>query len=151
MKDFQSYSPESAIEENLRESALRMEMLSEQELSHLRELAVEITADCSERPDWIESLPDNRLSSHASPWNPLRQNADSILGLHPPRHVWQSVCLCKEIKRILGEKELLSPTFFFSEIADGMPATCRVSYQRNSYADSAYLQFSKILQDPRVS
>ena len=46
MKDFQSYSPESAIEENLRESALRMEMLSEQELSHLRELAVEITADC---------------------------------------------------------------------------------------------------------
>ena len=30
MKDFQSYSPESAIEENLRESALRAEMISEQ-------------------------------------------------------------------------------------------------------------------------
>ena len=61
MKDFQSYSPESAIEENLRESALRMEMLSEQELSHLREFAEEITADCAEYPDWIASLPDNIL------------------------------------------------------------------------------------------
>ena len=152
MKDFQSYSPESAIEENLRESALRAEMISEQELSHLRELAEEITADCTERPDWIASLPDNGLRAYGQQSAPLRQNADSLLGFSPLRRVWQSVCLCKEIKKVLADKELLTPQFFFSEVLDGIPATtCRIAYQRNSYSDSAYLQFSKILQDPRVS
>lgn len=152
MKDFQSYSPESAIEENLRESALRMEMLSEQELSHLREFAEEITADCAEYPDWIASLPDNILPAAELLSKPLRQNTSPLLGMRPLHRVWQSVCLCAEIKRILSDKDLLSPRFFFSEMTDEpSKATCRVAYQRNSYSDSAYLQFSKILQDPRVS
>jgi len=152
MKEFQSYSPESAIEENLRESALRMEMLSEQEISHLREFAEEITADCTEYPDWIASLPDSILPTARLLSKPLKQNAGSLEGMHPLHRVWQSVILCGEIKKLLAEKNLLTPRFFFLEMNDATPPeTCRVAYQRNSYSDSAYLQFSKLLQDPRVS
>lgn len=151
MKEFQSYSPESAIEENLRESALRMEMLSEQEISHLREFAEEITADCTEYPDWIASLPDSILPDLRTRSKPLKQNTDSLGGMHPMHRIWQSVCLCGEIKKILAKKKLLTPRFFFLDMNDGLSKeTCRVAYQRNSYSDSAYLHFSKLLQDPRV-
>ena len=152
MNDFQSYSPESAIEENLREATARAELIWEQELSHLREFAEEITADCTERADWIESLPDNALFKPDPPKSPLQRNVNAIFGMHPLMRTWQSVFLCTEIKQILAKKDLLSPRLFFAEITENTPkATCRVSYQRNSYSDSAYLQFSKILQDPRVS
>lgn len=152
MKDFQSYSPESAIEENLREASFRMELLSEQELSHLREFAEEITADCAEYPDWIASLPDSILPEAGILSKPLKQNAEALSRMHPMHRVWQSVCLCGEIRRILAQKKLLTPRFFFPEMAEALPKElCRVAYQRNSYSDSAYLQFSKFLQDPRVS
>ena len=152
MKDFQSYSPESAIEENLRESAIRLEMLSEQELSHLREFAEEITSDCAEYPDWIASLPDSILPNASIHSKPLKQNLDPLAGLPSLHRVWQSVCLCGEIRKILAEKKLLTPRFFFSEMTGAPTAElCRVAYRRNSYSDSAYLQFSKILQNPRVS
>ena len=152
MKDFQSYSPENAIEENLLEISTKQEMLSEQEIAHLRELALEITADCSEHPDWIASLPDNSPPQISSFSSPLKQNTETILQMQQLHATWQCVCLCKEIRSILNEKNFLSPQFFFPEIStQPLWESCRVAYQRNSYADSAYLQFSHSLQDPRVS
>lgn len=129
-----------------------MEMLSEQELSHLREFAEEITSDCTEYPDWVASLPDSILPGARVLSKPLRQNIESLAGMQSLRRLWQSVFLCAEIRKILGEKKLLSPRFFFPDMTeDSQQSPCRVAYQRNSYSDSAYLQFSKILQDPRVS
>lgn len=152
MKDFQSYSPENAIEENLRETALRMNMIAEQELAHLREFAAEITSDSSEHPDWIASLPDNSPPQFASASSPLNQNVEAVSQMGQLRNLWQRLRLCKEIRKNLEEKNLLSYAFFFPEIEEAPPKElCRVAYQRNSYADSAYWQFSKILQDPRVS
>ncbi len=152
MKEFQSYSPENAIEENLRETAAKREMIFEQELAHLRELAMEITADCSENLDWLASLPDNSPPQLFGVSTPIKQNQAAILHQQQLHATWQNIYLCKEIRGILDEKNLLSHPFFFSEIsAPPAGSSCRVAYQRNSYADSAYLQFSKLLQDLRVS
>ena len=136
----------------MREANHRMTMIAEQELAHLREFAAEITSDSSAHPDWIASLPDNSPPQFANAISPLKQNAEALSQLQRLSATWQSIRLCTEIRRNLEEKSLLSHQFFFPEIEEApQKELCRVAYQRNSYADSAYLQFSKILHDPRVS
>ncbi|MBQ8431901.1 MAG: hypothetical protein IJX28_03360 [Clostridia bacterium] len=144
VKEFLSYSPEDAIEKNLRENQQRAEGLSEQEMAHLQELAVEITQDCQAYPNWIESLPDQRPPMFPPRSSSIRENRQALTQLQGIRATWQSAFLCIEMRKILQERHLLSPSLFFPdpELAD-LREDARVVYQRNSYSDSAFLCFSK--------
>lgn len=152
MKEFQSYSPEEAIEENLRELAARMELVGEQEIAHLYELAAEIASNFVAHPDWLGSLPDHSPPKFSPTPTALPQNRQALSDLHRIGTIRHSVLLCKEIGRRLNERVTISPAFFFS---DSEPAPkkelYRVAYQRNSYADNAFLQFSEHQKNLRVS
>ncbi|MBQ7346974.1 MAG: hypothetical protein IJW55_03380 [Clostridia bacterium] len=151
MKEFRSYSPEEVITANLRETAVRQSIVFEQEMAHLRELATEIAAGTGngDMHELIASLPDHRPPRFAA--SPLQQNAEMLGHLQSVHAVWKSVLLCKEIGRQLSNGKVLTPELFFSdqeEIAD--EARNRIVYQRNGYADSAYLRFAESIPLPRA-
>lgn len=151
MNDFYSYLPEDAIEENLREGLLRMDRLREQEISHLRELAAQITQDSEIHNDWIHSLPDHAPSSLEQSPSDVPVNREMLLQFHERNAEWQSVFLCKEIRRILQSRHELSLQLFFPELNElPQKPLCRIAYQRNSYADAAYFKFSEHVRDPRA-
>ncbi len=140
MREFQNYLPEDAIEENLKENSQRARALALQEQAHLHELAEQIFHDLKERVDWLESLPD-------------RAPAQMPEGEEEPGR--RSLMLCKELSRLLERTPEYGLSSFFPHDSknDGplQKKLCRVAYQRNSYADAAYLLFSRHLEDPRVS
>lgn len=152
MAEFQTYSPEDIIHSNLAETAKRFDAVSEQELAHLRELAVEIVAGVTEQSDFVSSLSD-RIP-------PTSQCSSNILPLHEPvlnklhgiRSAWQRVLLCMEIKRQLSQKMDLTPEFFFPYQEEvSVTAFQRVVYPKSSYADAAYLKFSSLMTVPRAA
>ena len=152
MKDFQEYLPEIAIEENRREIAAKINLLTEQELAHLRELALEIMEDYDGHPDWLGSLPDNSLQpfpvspSPVKGLQPLLRQAAGLRAAH------QSVFLCMELRRCLEARHPLSRSFFFPDLEQIQDKQqCRVACQRSSFADEAYLCFSGQLKAPRIS
>lgn len=152
MKDFHEYLPESAIEENLKENAAKMDRLTEQERSHLRELALEIMEDLEGHPDWLGSLPDNSPPTFVSSPSPIPHLQNALNQNAILRAARQSVYLCMELRQSLEERELLSPAFFFPDLEQvSQRSQCRVACQRSSFADEAYLQFCKHLNDPRIS
>lgn len=152
MKDFQEYLPEDAIEENLKEIAGKMDLLNEQELAHLRELAQEILEDLEGHPDWLGSLPDNSLPTFLGTPSPIEALREQINQIAHLRVIRQSVFLCKELKNRLAKKGLLTYSFFFSDLEIiTEKQQCRVACQRSNFADEAYLCFCKHLTDPRIS
>lgn len=150
MNEFYNYLPEDAIEDNLKENITRMNLLHEQEISHLHELAVQMTRDCEIHNDWISSLADKRSPIFPLSASPIASNRDMLQQWSALTQEWQSVFLCKELRKILQNKQLLSLSLFFPELSD-LPQRplCRIAYQRNTYADSAYLRFAEHVQDPR--
>ena len=150
MEEFLAYSPEDVIAANLDEADRRMYHLCEQELAHLRELAAEIVDGNTHTPDFIASLPDHRPQSH--PFDAiLSENRPMLEHLQRIRGIWKSVLLCTEIDRRLDTQHRLSTEDFFEEAEESDPAArSRIIYQRNSYADSAYLRFAELLPLPRA-
>lgn len=149
MEDFRSYSPEDVISANLRETAERMSVTCEQETAHLCEQAAQIVADGSHSPDFIASLPDHRPPQFS--FAALPQNAEMLQKASELQSVWKSVVLCREIHRQLENEKALLPTLFFPDpdlLSDA--AMGRVIYQRNSYADNAYLCFSSHISSARA-
>ena len=151
MKDFRSYSPEDIIYANLQETARSITMLCEQELAHLRELAAEITKDVADDPALIASLSELFPQAPKSEPEGLTQNMEALRSIKSLHEVWQSVYLCTEVCRRIGEKTALAPEIFFAD-ADGLSenAIDRIAYQRSSYADTAYLKFAELLETPRA-
>ncbi|MBR3893568.1 MAG: hypothetical protein IKJ35_00310 [Clostridia bacterium] len=149
MEEFRSYSPEDVISVNLRETAERMSLMREQEMAHLCEQAAQIVTDGSHSSDFIASLRDHRPPQFS--FDALPQNAEMLQKATEVQSVWQSIVLCREIRRRLESENALHPTLFFpepdtpSEMARG-----RVIYQRNSYADSAYLLFARQIPSARA-
>jgi prephenate dehydratase len=149
MEDFRSYSPEDVITANLRETAERMSVICEQETAHLCEQAAQIVADGAHSSDFIASLPDHRPTQFVCP--SLPENADTIRKATALWSVWQSVVLCREIRRRLeSEEALLSALFFPDSDTLAQTARGRVIYQRSSYADSAYLHFTSQIREARA-
>ena len=141
------YSPEDVIAANLRETALQIGALTEQEIAHLSELAIEIVSGDVDSPELIASLPDHRPPHFPLP--SLPQNAEMIARLQRQTAIWKSVMLCTELRRLLSDEHALSPDRFFSEQEElDETAKNRVVYQRNSYADNAFLRFAKHLDTP---
>ena len=152
MAEFQTYSPEDIIHSNLAELAKRFDSIGEQELAHLRELAVEIVSGALDQADFVSSLSD-RIP-------PSSQCSDKILPLHEPvlkklhriRSAWQRVLLCMEIKNQLCQQMDVTPEFFFPYQEEvSVTAFQRVIYPKSSYADAAYLKFSSLMAVPRAT
>ncbi len=141
MEEFRYYSAEKVICENLREITHRMEMLGEQDLAHICELAAEITGDIEDGPDLAASIRDILP-------NEPELSAPLLFGAERTR---RQVLLCMELQKQLQKKREIHPEMFFPEPdeLDEAALSC-IAYQRSSYADTAYLQFAKQLALPRA-
>ena len=142
--------PEDVIAANLNELDERMDHLYEQQLAHLRELAMQIVEDGSEASDFIASLPE-----HRPPSPPLQSlimsEENSALSelLYRIRGVWKSILLCSEIDHLLGAQYHVEDFFEYAE-AQNDASRGRIVYQRNSYTDNAYLRFAELLPEARA-
>ena len=124
--------------------------ISEQELAHLRELAIEITQDAEFTPEFLASFGERSDGNESIPEQCPQQNVSALKAKQAMVHTWRSIFLCKEIKKQLNEKAALTPEQFFNDPEElNEHAINRIIYQRNSYADEAYLCFSKLLTSPR--
>ncbi len=152
MADFQTYSPEDVIAENLRETAARTRTVWEQEMAHLRELAAQIAEGASLNTDFPHTLPDHSPPRFYELFEGIRANPRFGKQLEKLRSTEHSVYLCLElcewIKRH-AEKLSAEELFFEGEELDEH-AKGRIAYQRSSYADSAYLRFAPLLDSPRA-
>ena len=154
MAEFRAYySPEDAIGVNLRETAERFELLCEQELGHIRELAIEIAEENESLTDVLASLPDLSLVQSTARSAPIPVESRTALEtLHTLHTAHRKLLLCKELKKKLSEKEPLTADVFFSDNTEHSALSeNRVFYQKSNYTDSAYLQFASLLHTPRAA
>ncbi|MBQ7336473.1 MAG: hypothetical protein IJW92_08385 [Clostridia bacterium] len=151
MDDFRIYSPEEVIASNLFETARRFDTVCEQELAHLRELALQI-AEEGELSELLASLPDHTPPRFSADERVPAKNKAMLESLQAIRGTWRSVILCTELRRVLEVRHLLPTGFFFPD-AEEIPTNAfhRIVYQKSSYTDSAYLKLSPLLSDPRVA
>lgn len=150
MKEFDVYSPADAVAANLQELFDRYTMLGEQELAHLRELA-DLIASAAPFPALIGELPDHRPPMLTQP--PMPTHNQSVLQhQNALYHNGQTVLLCRELCRILSCKKPLLTGFFFPD-SEELPASAshRIIYQKNSYTNDAFLQFSTLLPNARAA
>ena len=152
MATLHSYAPEDIVLSNLQELSTRASAHSEQVLAHLHELAREIAQGADVTPEFLAALEEHRLIPETTGVSCLSQNSTAVEAKHGLEHVWKSVFLCKELRRILGERAPLSPDLFFTESEDlSETAVNRIVYQKNSYTDKAYLRFAELLTMPRAA
>ncbi len=143
------YSPEDIIDANLREIAERAGAVWEQDMAHLGELAEEIARGAIPDADFIQTLTEHKPRSHFQTADPRNTFAAARMRL---LDTTRQVFVCKELNRILDADTALIPELFFE---DAEPITeearGRIAYQHSSYADDAFLCFSKLLPTPRAS
>lgn len=152
MEEFLYYSPEDIIYTNLQETALRMDIVCEQEIAHLHELAQQITSEITESAGLITVLRDMqplfKTELHAKT---LPQNAVMLKRLHDFQNVWKAILLCQEIQNQPHMQARLTVESFFPDVEEPGPGSAgRIAYQRSNYADTAYLQFANTLTFPRA-
>ncbi len=151
MRDFSEYSPEDVIFSNLRENTKRADMLREQELAHLHELAAEILS-AGDLQEILASLPDRRPPVTKLHDDTLSQNTETLTALHRITRSQQSILLCSELCSLLATEKGLAVDAFFSDMEHSQRAApLRVVYPKSGYADSAYLCFSAFLREPHAS
>ena len=150
MKNFETYSPEGVIAENLQELTERADLLGEQEIAHLRELAIEI-AQGDDLFDLLSSLPYYRITPNAPSTNILTNNTALLSRSRKLLEARQCMLLCEALYEELRDREQLLQALFpdTEEIAPN--AIGRIVYQRNSYTDDAYLAFATLVPDARAA
>ena len=151
MADFGSYSPEDVIAVNLRETAERTCTVWEQEMAHLRELAEQIITDSIPNAELTQTLSDHAPPRFKELFAGMRADPKFCSLLECFRSTEHSVYLCRELGASIQRQTSLSAESFFletEEISD--TARGRMIYQRNSYTDSAFLKFAKLLPAPRA-
>ena len=151
MNDFRVYSPEDIIAANLKENSERMDLLGEQALAHLCELAEEI-ATIEDLPELLASLPDHKPPSFSPDASIPARNRSTVDALHQSHRAIKSALLCRELRARLEKTRSLAPEHLLpdaEEIRD--EGRGRIVYQKNAYTDSAYLCFSARLDAPRAS
>ncbi len=144
MRDFSTYSPEAVIADNLRELTERADLLGEQEIAHLRELAIEI-AQGDDLADLLSSLPYSRVSLAEPTANTLTNNQKMLCSSRKIFGARQCMLLCQALYEELQHRGPLLPVLFpdLEELAPH--AAGRIVYQRSSYADDAYLAFANLV------
>ena len=150
MKEFDIYSPSDAVFANLQEIADRYAMLDEQMLAHLRELAG-LIASAASFPELLDLLPDHRLQLQ-SEHRLLPQNENVLRLSRGSDQTRKTVFLCRELCRILSAEKPILTADFWGETEKITPsASCRIIYQKNSYTNDAFLQFSEYLAGARAA
>lgn len=152
MADFQPYSPEDVIAQNLRETAERTKTVWEQEMAHLRELAAQIAEDGIDAADLSHTLPDHSPPRFRELFENIRANARFGSRLERIRSTEHSVYLCMELCNLISRgSQALHPEELLGDIEElSEHARDRIIYQRSGYADSAYLRFAPLLDAPRA-
>ena len=150
MQDFGLYSPENVIAENLRELIRRTDVIGEQEIAHLRELALEISQS-DDLADLLSSLPYYRISSPSPESNVLTNNAKLLSRTRKNLEARQCMILCHALYKELCERENLLSAFFPDNDEIAPHAACRIVYQRSTYADDAYLAFAPLVPNARAA
>lgn len=150
MKDFRTYSPEGVIAQNLNEVTERFDLLGEQEIAHLRELADEI-AQSDDLADLLSSLPYYKPNAPMPQSKPLASNSKILSRSRGLQNAKQCIILCLALyERLQGREPLLQALFPDNEeVAPN--ALHRIVYQRSSYADDAYLSFASLFSDARAA
>ena len=150
MRDFSTYSPESVIAENLRELAVRTDLLGEQEIAHLRELAIEI-AQGDDLADLLSSLPYSRVSLAEPSIEALANNTQMLSRSRKISESRQCMIFCQALYEQLCNRESLL-SVLFPDLEEIPPhATGRIVYQRNSYTDDAYLALATLIPNARAA
>ncbi len=150
MRDFETYSPEGVIFENLGELTERLDILEEQEMAHLRELAIEV-AQSDDLSDLLSSLHYYRISPSVAPTTNLLPNAELLL--HSRRLLGARQCMffCQALYEELRSRDSLLPSFFPDADEVVQHAAARIVYQRSSYTDDAYLAFASLIPGARAA
>lgn len=153
MEQIYSYSPEDIILSNLEETATRYFQVFEQELAHLSELAKELIENQSADSDLIPAIPEFHLSEHqVFHANKLSKEGDILQKLECIHIPQKQLLLSEAIRKQLKLQKTQIPSSFFSENEKMQSrAEQHIAYQKNSYADTAYLQFAPLLNAPRAT
>lgn len=150
MSDFHVYSPEDTVVSNLRETALRLDRICEQELSHLEELAEEI-ANIGDVEEILQTLPDHLPPSFPIDETTLPENTPMLSLSRNMQQVQRAVSLCRALYPRLAKKSYPSERIFFTDAEELPPESRnRIAYQKSSYADSAFLQLGAALPECRA-
>lgn len=150
MADFKTYSPEEVIAENLQELTARSDVLGEQEIAHLKELAFEI-AQGDDLADLLSSLPYYRISPPAPGANTLTAHVDLLSRSHSLLEARQCMILSKALVEQLHNRQPLLPTLFPDAEEISPQAEKKIIYQRSSYTDDAYLVFAALVPEARAA
>lgn len=150
MRDFSTYSPEGVIAENLGELSERADILGEQEIAHLRELAIEI-AQGDDLSDLLSSLPYYRIPSTPPSDNVLATNADLLSRSRKLLETRQCIILAQALYDELSSREQLLSALFPDAEEITPHAAGRIVYQRSSYTDDAYLTFATLVHEARAA
>ena len=150
MSDFHVYSPEDAIVSNLGETSRRLDIILEQELSHLEELAEEI-ANVGDVSVIIQTLPDRRPPSFPLEETVLPESRPLLSLSKAAQQTVRSVLLCRALHRKLAKRKHNLGKLFWEETEE-LPteSKSRISYQKSGYADSAFLQLTGKLPNARA-
>ncbi len=154
MAEFRTYySPEDVIGLNLLECSERFGKLCEQEIGHLRELAIELANSYVSFSDLLASLSDTTalfsVSSSEDTAECNRETIDKLQGMH---RFQQQLLLCIELEKQLSQRGPIRTESFFQDSQAVSPnAYNRILYQKSSYTDAAYLQFAPLLTLPRAA
>ncbi len=150
MRDFGTYSPEGVIAENLQELTERADILGEQEIAHLCELATEI-AQGDDLADLLSSLPYYHISSTAPSADTLTSNAELLSRSRALLEARQCMILCRALYEELRGRESLISALFPDAEEVSLHAAGRIVYQRSSYTDNAYLAFAPLVPNARAA
>ena len=150
MRDYSFYSPEDVIAENLKELTNRADLIGEQEIAHLRELANEI-AMSGDLADLLSSLPYYRISLSDPDADAPASNIELLSRSRGISGARQRMILCYALYEELSKRENLLSALFpdAEEIASHVAG--RIVYQKNRYTDDAYLAFASFLPDARAA
>ena len=150
MQDFGAYSPEGIIAENLQELTERQDVLGEEEIAHLRELASEIALG-DDLADLLSSRPYYRISHTAPGADVLTNNAELLSLSHKLLEARQCMILCKTLWQELHGRENLLPALFPDADEIAPHAAGRIIYQKSSYTDDAFLSFATLVPQARAA
>lgn len=138
---------------NLSELEELLENLIEKRLAHLSELSDAIVEDGGEL-DIIKSIILSiKSEGTADSGNVIDENMHTANAIFSKISLIERLTLFKEILNRLNSEKKSFEKFFYSESDEqiSLDAAERIAYMRNSYNDTAYMQFSTLFSSPRAA